>query len=515
LTPLAALCSHSEHTVGSRGDLGRKSLLLVSANWTATALGFLCSVLIARRLGPEAVGALGYGFGLIGVAGAALLPGFAQAHTKRVAEGRDLGRCVATMGAIQLALQISMVAIVLGASWWWPGLIPPGIPAAVVFFLLASQVSSNLAVAFSGALIGRRWAVSYGAFLLGGRGLRFVATVAVLVWAPDVRWIAGTYALEGVVELVLGFYIVCVSRGARLRRPDRETLTAYWDYSRPLLITSPIGLLQDSLDRVLVARWAGLSAAGFYQIARGLWEVLGTLNAYPFQLLFARLSELFARRSPGQDQEARRLFASAVDKLLFLVVPAAFALWALREPIIVLLYGRSFLPAEWPLMVFVLAALAQAAINPYHFIVYALEAHRRFIPVVLLRLAIYLVAMTLAVQLWGGTGAAGVRLLLVLFPAWVYFRWTRQLAGIGFERRTWIYVAGFGLLSGVNEAARAGLAGLGLWPPAALGAAFLLALGGYAAWLRVSHSAAGDNLRYARDLMRPSRLAGLWRSESA
>ena len=501
--------------MAASGDLGRKSLLLVSANWSATALGFLSSVLVARRLGPEAVGALGYGFGLIGVVAAALLPGFAQAHTKRVAEGRDLGRCVATMGAIQLALQVFMVAIVLGASWSWPGLIPPGIPAAVVFFLLAAQVSSNLGVAFGGALIGRQWAVAYAGLLLGGRGLRFVTTVAVLVWAPDVRWIAGTYALEGVVELALGFYIVCVRRRAPLRLPDRETFKAYWEYARPLLITSPIGLLQDSLDRVLVARWAGLSAAGYYQVARGLWEVLGTLNAYPFQLLFARLSELFAQRSPGQDQEARRLFASAVDKLLFLAVPVAFALWALREPIIGLLYGRSFLPAEGPLMVFVLAALAQAAINPYHFIIYALEQHRRFVPVVLLRLAIYLVAMTLAVQLWAGTGAAGVRLLLVLFPAWIYFRWTRELAGIGFERRTWIYAVGFVLLIGVNEGARAALAGLGLWPPAALAVAFVLALAAYAAWLGVSHTAAVDNLRYARDLMRPSRLAGFWHSESA
>ncbi len=500
--------------MSASGDLGRKSLFLVSANWAASALGFLSSVLVARQLGPEAVGALGYGFGVIGVVSAALLPGFVQAHIKRVAEGRDLARCVATMGAIQLALQASMVLIVLGAVWWWPELIPPGIPAAVIFFLLASQVSSSLAVAFGGALIGRQWAVAYAGLLVAGRGLRFAATVAVLFWAPDVSWIAATYALEGAVELALGFYLVCVSRGAGIAWPDRETFSAYWEYARPLLITSPIGLLQDSLDRVLVARWAGLSAAGYYQVARGLWEVLGTLNAYPFQLLFARLTQLFATRSPGQDAEARRLFASAVDKLLFLAVPVAFALWALREPIIGLLYGRAFLPAEGPLMVFVLAALAQAAVNPYHFVVYALEQHHRFVPVVVLRLAVYLAAITVAVPLWGGTGAAAVRLLLVLFPAWVYFRWTRELAGIGFERGTWIYVAGFAILVAVNEGTHAALLRLGAWGPLGLAAGLAAAMLGYAVWLGLSHATARDNLRYARDLLRPSRLAGFLRAES-
>src|SRR6185436_4577904 len=128
----------------SSGDLGKKSLLLVAANWTGTALGFLAAVLVARRLGPEAVGALGYGFGLIGVVAAVLLPGFAQAHTKRVAERRDLGRCLAAMGAIQLGLQTAMVVAVLAAIWARPGLIPPGIPLAVIYLMLGHRVATNL-----------------------------------------------------------------------------------------------------------------------------------------------------------------------------------------------------------------------------------------------------------------------------------------------------------------------------------------------------------------------------------
>lgn len=490
------------------GDLGRKSLLLVSANWVASALGFLSAVLVARRLGPEAVGALGYGFGVIGIAAAALLPGFAQAHTKRVAEGHDLGRCLATMGALQLGLQVCMVAIVVGAWLWWPGLIPRGVPVLVVFFLLFAQVLANVGTAFSGALIGLQSAAAFASILLAGKSARFVATASVLLWIPDVRWVAAAYALESAVELALGVYATCVVRGARLGWPDRETVRMYWTYARPLLITSPIGLLQDSLDRVLVARWAGLSAAGFYQVARGLWEVLGTLNAYPFQLLFARLSQLFARRSPEGDQEARRLFASAVDKLLFLAVPVAFGLWALRDVIIGLLYGRSFLPAEGPLMVFVLAAIAQAAINPYHFVVYALEKHARFVPVVLLRLGVYVIAMSVTVPLWGGTGAAAVRLLLVLFPAWVYVRWTRELAGVGFQRCTWVYALGFALLVGVNEAVRMAMLRLEAWGPLALAAGMASALGAYAGWLLCTHPGTRGNLRYSREMLRPRRLTG-------
>jgi len=40
------------------------------------------------------------------------------------------------------------------------------------------------------------------------------------------------------------------------------------------------------------------------------------------------------------------VFASAVDRLLFIAVPAAFGLWALRQPIVTLVYGERFLPAH-------------------------------------------------------------------------------------------------------------------------------------------------------------------------
>ena len=348
--------------------------------------------------------------------------------------------------------------------------------------------------------------------MLAGRGRRFAVRVAVLIWAPDIRWVAATYPIEGALELLLGWYVLRVRRGVRIRAPDRASVRDYWAYAKPLLVTSPVGMLQDSLDRVLVARWVGLTAAGYYQVARGLWEVLGSLNAYPFQLLFARLSQLFASRSAVQDTEARRLFASAVDKLLFIAVPVAFLLWALRAPAIALFYGERFLPAAAPLMVFVVAALAQAALNPYQFVIYALDEHRRFVPVVMLRLAVYLAAMVIAVPLWGATGAAAVRLLLVVFPAWVFLRWTRSLAGIGFQPWTWLYLAGFAGLVGLNEAGRALLESLGVAPALAMVGAIAIAGAAYALLLWTIHPGTAANLRYSWDVVHPRRFAVFLRS---
>jgi O-antigen/teichoic acid export membrane protein len=488
-----------------KGDLGRKSIVLFAGTWVANGFGLLSTVLIARVLGPEALGILGFSTGLVGLLTAFLLPGFSQAHQKRVAEGADLGRCVGTMASLQLTIQGTALVLVLLAARWGSLVIPAGVPVSVVLFVLAAQLLVNLSTSLSVAFVGREWAVAHASTQMAGKGLRFAATVAVLVWAPDIRWVAAALLVEGAAEIVVGAYILIGRRGIALRRPDRATLRAYWSYARPLLITSPFGILQDSLDRILVARWAGLTAAGYYQVARVLWEILGTLNAYPFQLLLSRLSRLFA--APGGDAgaETRRVFASAVDRLLFIAVPAAFGLWALRQPIVTLVYGERFLPALDPLMIFVVTALAQAAFNPYQFILYAMDQHARFVPVVVLRLFVYLAAMVVLVPVWGGTGAATVRLLMVIFPCWVFIRWTRELAGIGFQWVTVVYLAGFAALVAVNESVRTVLLAAGLGLPGAIAAGVALALVTYAGFLWITHTGTAGNLRYAKELVDPRR----------
>ncbi len=479
--------------------------MLFAGTWAANGLGLLATILIARVLGPEALGILGFSTGLVGLLTAFLLPGFAQAHQKRVAEGADLGRCVGTMAALQLVIQLSALVLVLLASRWGSLVIPTGVPVSVVLFVLAAQLLVNLSTSLSVAFVGREWAVAHAATQLSGSALRFVAIVAVLAWVPDIRWVAAAMLLEGATEILVGAYILVVRRGVTLRLPDRATVRSYWGYARPFLVINPIGIVQDSLDRIFVAHWAGLTVAGYYQVARTLWEILGTINAYPFQLLLSRLSRLFAGGGERAATEARSVFFAAVDRLLFLAVPAAFALWALRQPVVSVVYGERFLPAVEPLMIFVLAALAQAAFNPYHFILYAMDQQSRFTGVVLLRFAVYLVAMVALVPFWGGVGAAAVRLLLVIFPCWVFIRWTRELAGIGFQWVTAAYLAGFALLVLANEVVRRVLSAAGMSMPVAIAGGMVVALGVYAAFLWLTHTGTRGNLRYARELVDPRR----------
>src|SRR5262249_56568374 len=101
-------------------------------------------------------------------------------------EGAALGRCVGTMAALQLVIQLTALVLVLLASRWGSLVIPAGVPMAVVLFVLAAQLLVNLSTSLSVAFVGRAWAVAHAATPLSGSALRFAAIVAVLAWAPDI-----------------------------------------------------------------------------------------------------------------------------------------------------------------------------------------------------------------------------------------------------------------------------------------------------------------------------------------
>src|SRR5512132_1513717 len=165
-----------------RGNLGRKSLLLVGSTWGHSALALAVSVMIGRRLGPAAIGAIALNLGLTGLVMAVLLPGFAQAHLKRLAEGQDAGRCLGTMLTIQTALTALLVP---GVALAWSRL-GTREETLIFLFMLGSQVSTRFADVYLRVFLSRELVVPHAAVMLGARVARLVVTVAVLVWIPRV-----------------------------------------------------------------------------------------------------------------------------------------------------------------------------------------------------------------------------------------------------------------------------------------------------------------------------------------
>ena len=173
-------------------DLGRKSLLVLAGTWGGGAIGMVVSVLIGRALGPGALGSIGFSTGLVGLLMAALLPGFAQAHLKRLSEGHDPGRCLGAMLSVQLALH-ALLAVGLAAAWSATGVFRDPELATVFACLLAAQVATNSPILHQYRRAG--WVVPYSVFR-SPRARAPAAGVIVLAWAPRIAWVAATFVVE-------------------------------------------------------------------------------------------------------------------------------------------------------------------------------------------------------------------------------------------------------------------------------------------------------------------------------
>jgi O-antigen/teichoic acid export membrane protein len=424
------------------------------------------------------------------------------------------------MAAIQLTLQGLLLA---GLATPWSRAFLAATDLSLVFLLmLASQLATNLADVLLKVFVAREWIVAQSTILLAARLGRLLTTVAVLVWAPRLEWVAATFLLDGVLSGLGAALALALWYGIVPRLPNRQSLAAYWSYARPFLVSTPLALFQDSIDRVVVGSWAGLTAAGYYQVARSLWEALSSVIAAPATFLFTRLSRLYAQRSPARDREAREFFFGAFDKLLFITTPLAFGFWAFAELGIALLFGELFRPAAVPLRILILATLVANIVNPYTLILYALDEAGRFIPVNVLRVVVYVVALAVLVPVGAGLGPAGLwpgapggaaaRLVLVLLPCWVYFRWSGHLAGIPLYPRTWAYLGGFGLMLAIFHGLMIVVGLLGMDVQWATVAAAGAAMGMYLAYLFQLHPGTRENLRYALTLSSPGDLIRFLRS---
>ena len=497
-------------------DLARKSLLLLGSTWGGSALGMLVSILVGRALGPEALGSIGFSTGIVGLVMAALLPGFAQAHLKRLAEGQDPGRCLGTMLAIQGALHAVLVAALL-ALWSTQGLFATSGLARVFLLLLGAQVATNFADVFLKVFIAREWVVPHTIIVLSARLVRLLAIVA--YWprhlaspgSPPPSSSTGRSArLAAATVLGLRYRLVP-------RAPTRESLAGYWRFARPFTRHDTTRAIP-GFDRPRRGGPLGRAHRGrpLPDRARALGGALVGDRGPHHLPVHAAVEPLRAAKRREGPRGPRLLLPRARQA----AVPDRAARLRASGPSpssgIVLVYGEAFRPAALPLRILVLAAVAANVVNPYTYVTLALDQAARFVPVNVLRAVAYTIALVLLVParpvidglvgLWPGEpGAAAARLFLILFPCWVYVRWTRELAGLPLSPHVVTYLGGFVLLLGAFHALRAGAADarrgrLGGCDPGR----------GRRRWPSTSPTSTGairrtaDNLRYTRDLLSPA-----------
>lgn len=412
--------------------LGTKSAVVFAGNWLAVVAQLISGILVARWLGPDAVGRIAYFFGLLGIFTMLTSFGFAQAHVKRVAEGRPLAECISAFWAVTVVLN-GIMLLAMGVTWkfWGSTLHGPGEKVAFLLFV-AYQFATNLAVVPAQTLVAKQEMARVAVMTASGRLVRIALALVVLWEFRSISTVGFIFLADGLTQLLIGLWW---TRGTRISAARlKATLASYWAYAKPLALLTPLSVLIDSLDRMVLGQFWPASQLGFYSVARSVFEAVKSLPSAVVTAVWPRMTEEFVCAPP-------HVLRNTVDrvhrKLLLVVTPLVAVGIVLAEPIVNIVYGSSFAPAAQAIRVFLTVCWVMVVCTLFHYLMFATERHRSFLWINPLAAIVYAAALYgVAHSGLSISWAAACQFFFWIIPAFPIFLITKDLTGASFLIRT-------------------------------------------------------------------------------
>lgn len=388
---------------------GRRALLnagaLTGSNLWRIAVSFLLQILVARRLGLEALGHytllmavlnIGQvlseiGLPLLLVRDLARRPDLRRARLRQALLAQGGAALIAAAGLVALTSLLPAGSPLRPALWWIAASWPPyaALSACETLFQAAERMELVLGVEATINLF------------------TVLASIGVLWQQGTVVHLAAVVALAQVVSVVPAGWLVM--RARLLAAPQVQPTTGALELARQALPFFGLALadvLLQRLDIVLVGLVGGATAAGLYSAAYNLVRVGIKIIQSVWRALYPTLSRLSAQ-APAR---YRQWIGLSLRYGLLVCVGAAVGT-ALAAPLLTLLYGADF-PGSAPVLRILLWVM------PLFFVESALITH--FLvqqrPHAALRLtAAHVTAMALllppGVWLGGAVGAAWAALI--------------------------------------------------------------------------------------------------------
>lgn len=456
-----------------------KSALNAAAGFTLLIVGFACSILVARILGPEANGAIAFALWLAltgslvaelgtGVTLLRMLPqlkvlGFDQARRRGFA-ARLLW---AVIGSTVLFLLAYLGVVALGEKEHWLTGAPliVAITAALFFVQSIGTFTKNY-------LIGEQQMVTYFRMTIGAGLLQLVGVVAGAslfgYWGALAGYICGHL-------LPFGYALSLLSS-----RPD-----ACGTSTRGLIGASMLLSVQFVVDSVFLSRleffflqhYHSLAVVGYYAAAVSLSNLAVQI---PIQLsgsLLPYYSEQLQRQ--GGDELPPGVFEGVARSLSYVTLPVSLGLAAIAPRLVELVLGTAYQPSGTILATLALGTPIYVLSVIYTQYLFSHGKIRERLVIGIIGAVLMVAGAWALVPGYGGEGAALVRLVVFLVMSLLMMRLARggirldllagQIARVTLAAGTCAAIA-WGMLAVV-----AGVVGLVL-AVAAGGIAYVLAL---------------------------------------
>jgi PST family polysaccharide transporter len=317
----------------------RSSALMGGAQVITLAAGFVRTKIVAILIGPSGVGLVGVltafngnlaalaGWGL-GTSGVRTISGASdEEKAGKIASVRSLGTLLSWLGLLAMALL------------FWPiGWVTfKGSDYSAELFIAGLAVPLTIATSMWSALL-----QAHGQLRTLAKSQVFSAILGLLVGLPLI-YCFGSKGIAASILLAAAAPAFFTWRAARLHCPLSATTAAPEDIKSliqlggALMIVGLSSQVSAYAIRLLIIRYEGLAAAGYYQAA---FAVAGSLPGFVFMAMGA---DFFPRIAAAKDEaEAQHLTEKQIQAGLLLALPLIAVLLTMGRLCIQLLYANTF-----------------------------------------------------------------------------------------------------------------------------------------------------------------------------
>jgi len=330
-------------------------------------IGYVLSLagltILSRAIGPTLIGTVGYYVSFLGLFSILSDMGLSSAHTKRVSEGQDLGTAVGTYLSAKLVFAGLYMVVVLVVSYYI-GYIDfttaEHSTCSYVFLILLANVllNNSIAAVVIGTFHARRETAKQYLISIIGRVAYLFCAIYVATVAPTLIGLALTYLVGGVFSVAMAIWLF---RGMPICRPTWDMLKSYLSFGLPMLVAAIAGVIIINIDQVMIGTFLTDTEVGYYHISYKFSRALEFISVAVMGLLFPTLS---ARLSQNKREQLHATVDQALKYISLIYWPAMALVFVFAEPLMVIFFGKAFLPAAPVLRIIFLYSVFEATSRP-------------------------------------------------------------------------------------------------------------------------------------------------------
>lgn len=416
--------------------IARKSSLIMAINITEGILAYVAMFFIARYMGPNDYGIVGFATGFVGLFGILTSLGFNEAHIKRISEGKDLGRCIGTFLVTKVGLVSIMAIVTLSAILFWKVIIGKGFETSeheiAIYIILVYFILERLATIFQITFSAEtKIAKSQIPFLIAT-----VTRTGAIIFVAVTSKTFGFGAIELAYAYVFGHIFLFTSsliffRKYPIKCPSMKCFKDYAHFAFPLIIVSSSSMIITNLDKVLIQLFWSATQVGNYFASYRIAGFIVMAGSSIGMILFPMISNL---NKVNDMKGIREILFQSERYISLFTIPIVFGTAALAEPIVHILLSDSFSGAIPIFRILPFFALLYSLSIPYSSQLLGMGkphlVRNRILIMVVLNAILNIILIPKDIQSLGiklfGLGALGASIATVIsyLFGFLYFRYT-------------------------------------------------------------------------------------------